>query len=91
MDQNSIIDKNSFEIYEHAEDYPNIFICDKRIASSIAFSDNSIIFSSVKFRSSFASIRFSLYIRNPEIIQRRLNIEQIMISNNRFIFIVLFL
>ena len=36
MDHNSIIDKNTFEIYEHAEDYPNIFICDKRIASSIA-------------------------------------------------------
>ena len=36
MDHNSIIDKNTFEIYEHDEDYPNIFICDKRIASSIA-------------------------------------------------------
>ena len=36
MDQNSIIDKKSFEVYTHAEDYPNAFICDKSIAPVIA-------------------------------------------------------
>ena len=36
MDHNSIIDRETFEVYEHAEDYPKAFICDKRIAPSIA-------------------------------------------------------
>lgn len=36
MDHNSIIDKKTFEIYTHAEDYPNAIICDKEIAPAIA-------------------------------------------------------
>lgn len=36
MDHNSIIDRETFEVFEHAEDYPKAFICDKRIAPSIA-------------------------------------------------------
>ena len=29
MDNNSIIDKESFEICTHAEEHPKIFVCDK--------------------------------------------------------------
>ena len=36
MDHNSIIDRETFEVYEHAEDYPKAFICDKRISKSVA-------------------------------------------------------
>ncbi len=36
MDHNSIIDRESYEVYENAEDYSKAFICDKRIAQSIA-------------------------------------------------------
>jgi len=36
MDHNSIIDKNTYEVTLHAEDNPNVFICDKMIATSIA-------------------------------------------------------
>lgn len=36
MDHNSIIDRETFEVFEHAEDYPKAFICDKRIAPSVA-------------------------------------------------------
>ena len=36
MDHNSIIDRETFEVFEHAENYPKAFICDKRIAPSVA-------------------------------------------------------
>lgn len=36
MDSNSIIDKDTFEVCTHAEDHPQVFICDKRIAPVIA-------------------------------------------------------
>ena len=36
MDSNSIIDKKTFEVCTHAEDHPNVFVCDKPIASVIA-------------------------------------------------------
>ncbi|MDE6284418.1 MAG: hypothetical protein K2M17_01575 [Bacilli bacterium] len=36
MDHNSIIDRNTFEVYTHAEDCPFAFVCDKRIAPVIA-------------------------------------------------------
>lgn len=36
MDHNSIIDKTTFEIYPYAEDYPNIILCDRKIAPTIA-------------------------------------------------------
>lgn len=36
MDKNSIIDLNNFEVYTFAEDYPNIIVCDRRIAPSVA-------------------------------------------------------
>lgn len=36
MDHNSIIDRNTFEVYTHAEDCPFAFVCDKRIAPAIA-------------------------------------------------------
>lgn len=36
MDKNSIIDKTTFEVCTHAEDYPNVFICDKSIAPVIS-------------------------------------------------------
>lgn len=36
MDHNSIIDKENYEVYLHAEDYPKAFICDKYIAKAIA-------------------------------------------------------
>ena len=36
MDDKSIIDRNTYKVYEHAEDYPDAFICDKRIAPVIA-------------------------------------------------------
>lgn len=36
MDHNSIIDKETFEVYENAEDYEKAFICDKPIAKAIA-------------------------------------------------------
>lgn len=36
MDHNSIIDRNTFTVYEHAEDYPEAFICDKPIAKAVA-------------------------------------------------------
>lgn len=29
MDSNSIIDKDTFEVCTHAEDHPQVFICDK--------------------------------------------------------------
>lgn len=36
MDHNSIIDRETFEVYEHAEDYPKVFICDKPLAPAVA-------------------------------------------------------
>lgn len=36
MDSNSIIDKTNFSVYLNSEDYPNAFICDKRIANIVA-------------------------------------------------------
>ena len=36
MDHNSIIDKESFEVYLHAEDYPKAIICDKSLSKVIA-------------------------------------------------------
>lgn len=36
MDHNSIIDRNSFEVYTHSEDYPKAFICDKLLAPAVA-------------------------------------------------------
>ena len=36
MDQYSLIDRDTLEVWEHAEDHPKVFICDKRIAPSIA-------------------------------------------------------
>lgn len=36
MDKNSIIDKESFEVYTHAEDHPKVFVCDKLIAPAVA-------------------------------------------------------
>ena len=36
MDNNSIIDKKTFEVCTHAEDHPQVFICDKPIAPVIA-------------------------------------------------------
>lgn len=36
MDKNSIIDKESFEVYTHAEDHPKVFVCDKLIAPVVA-------------------------------------------------------
>ena len=36
MDHNSIIDKETFEVCTHAEDHPNVFICDKPIAPAIS-------------------------------------------------------
>ena len=36
MDSNSIIDKETFEVCTHAEDHPQVFICDKPIAPVIA-------------------------------------------------------
>lgn len=36
MDSNSIIDRNTFKVYTHAEDCPFAFVCDKRIAPVIA-------------------------------------------------------
>ena len=36
MDHNSLIDKETFQVYLHAEDYPKAFICDKMLARAIA-------------------------------------------------------
>lgn len=36
MDHNSIIDRTTYEVYQHSEDYPKAFICDKQIAPAIA-------------------------------------------------------
>lgn len=36
MDHNSIIDRQTFEVCTHAEDHPDVFICDKQIASVVA-------------------------------------------------------
>lgn len=36
MDHNSIINKNTFEVYVHAENHPDVFICDKQIANALA-------------------------------------------------------
>ena len=36
MDKNSIIDKKTFEVCTHAEDHPNVFVCDKMIAPVVA-------------------------------------------------------
>ena len=36
MDNNSIIDKKTFEVCTHAEDHPNVFVCDKPIAPVIS-------------------------------------------------------
>ena len=36
MDHNSLIDRNTFKVYKHAEDCPEMFICDKMIAPAIA-------------------------------------------------------
>ena len=35
MDKNSIIDKTTFEVCIHAEDYPKVFVCDKPIAPAM--------------------------------------------------------
>ena len=35
MDKNSIIDKETFEVYTYAEDHPKVFVCDKMIAPAI--------------------------------------------------------
>lgn len=36
MDQNSIIDRKTFEVCKYAEDYQDVFICDKPIADAVA-------------------------------------------------------
>ena len=36
MDHNSIIDKTTFEVCTHAEDHPDVFVCDKPIAPVIS-------------------------------------------------------
>ena len=36
MDHNSIIDRNTYEVYTHAEDAPIGFVCDMNIAPAIA-------------------------------------------------------
>jgi len=36
MDKNSIIDKNTFEVCTHAEDHPDVFVCDRPIAPVIS-------------------------------------------------------
>ena len=36
MDNHSIIDKKTFDVCKHEEDHPNVFICDKPIATSVA-------------------------------------------------------
>lgn len=36
MDKNSIIDRTTFEVCTHAEDHPNVFVCDKPIAPAVA-------------------------------------------------------
>ena len=36
MDDKSIISKDTFEVFKHEEDCPYAFICDKRIAPTIA-------------------------------------------------------
>ncbi|MBQ9181798.1 MAG: hypothetical protein IJ134_04115 [Bacilli bacterium] len=36
MDKNSIIDKITFDVCTHAEDHPDVFVCDKVIAPAIA-------------------------------------------------------
>ena len=36
MDSNSIIDKKTFEVCTHAENHPDVFVCDKSIAPVIA-------------------------------------------------------
>lgn len=36
MDKNSIIDRKTFEVCTHAEDHPNVFICDKAVAPAVA-------------------------------------------------------
>ena len=36
MDKNSIIDKETFEVYTYAEDHPKVFVCDKMIAPAVA-------------------------------------------------------
>lgn len=36
MDHNSIIDKTTFEVCTHAEDHPDVFVCDKPIAPAIS-------------------------------------------------------
>lgn len=36
MDHNSIIDRETFKVYTHAEDYPKAFVCDKPIANAVA-------------------------------------------------------
>lgn len=36
MDKNSIIDRKSFNVCTHAEDHPEVFICDKAIAPVVA-------------------------------------------------------
>lgn len=36
MDKNSIIDKESFEVWVHAENHPKVFVCDKLIAPVVA-------------------------------------------------------
>ena len=35
MDKNSIIDKETFEVYTYAEDHPKVFVCDKMIGDEI--------------------------------------------------------
>ncbi len=36
MDHNSIIDRQTFEVYTHSEEHPKVFICDKQIANAVA-------------------------------------------------------
>lgn len=36
MDHNSIIDRKTFEVCEHAEDHKDVFICDKPIANAVS-------------------------------------------------------
>ncbi len=36
MDHNSIIDRNTYEVFKHEEDCPYAFICDKKIAPVVA-------------------------------------------------------
>ncbi|MBQ9012001.1 MAG: hypothetical protein IJ094_00190 [Bacilli bacterium] len=36
MDRNSIIDKTTFEVCMHAENHPNVFVCDKAVAPAVA-------------------------------------------------------